>query len=172
MVPLIRVVGRSGAGKTALITRLINEINGRGYTVATIKHAPRGFSLDKQGKDSWRLAEAGAQIVVISSPRRLAVLKKPKRELSQTEIVDSFLMDVDLVLTEGYREGREPMIVVVKDPEELSSLPKGNLLAVVSKKEIGVGVPYYRFNEVKSLADLVEKKFLKTREDGAVLRDR
>ena len=37
--PIVCFVGRSNSGKTTLIERLILELTGEGYRVATIKHA-------------------------------------------------------------------------------------------------------------------------------------
>ena len=48
----IGFAGWSGAGKTTLIVRLIPELNRRGLSVSTIKHAHHGFDVDQPGKDS------------------------------------------------------------------------------------------------------------------------
>ena len=47
----IGLAGWSGAGKTTLIVRLIPELNLRGVSVSTIKHAHHGFDVDRPGKD-------------------------------------------------------------------------------------------------------------------------
>jgi molybdopterin-guanine dinucleotide biosynthesis protein B len=52
----IGFAGFSGAGKTTLIVRLIPELNRRGLSVSTIKHAHHGFDLDQPGKDSTSIA--------------------------------------------------------------------------------------------------------------------
>ena len=46
----IGFAGWSGAGKTTLIVRLIPELNCRGLSVSTIKHAHHNFDLDQPGK--------------------------------------------------------------------------------------------------------------------------
>ena len=46
----IGIAGRSGAGKTTLIARLIPELNRRGLAVSTVKHAHHGFEADRPGK--------------------------------------------------------------------------------------------------------------------------
>ena len=56
---LMRVIGFagwSGAGKTTLIVRLIPELNRRGFSVSTIKHAHHNFDLDQPGKDFTSIA--------------------------------------------------------------------------------------------------------------------
>ena len=52
----IGLAGWSGAGKTTLIVRLIPELNRRGLSVSTIKHAHHGFDVDQPGKDSTSIA--------------------------------------------------------------------------------------------------------------------
>jgi molybdopterin-guanine dinucleotide biosynthesis protein B len=46
--------------QTSLIEQLVAELKRRGLSVAVIKHCSQGFSLDQEGKDSWRFKEAGA----------------------------------------------------------------------------------------------------------------
>ena len=50
---VIGFAGWSGAGKTTLIVKLIPELNRRGFSVSTIKHAHHNFDLDQPGKDSY-----------------------------------------------------------------------------------------------------------------------
>lgn len=68
MIPIISFLGRPGSGKTTLLEVLIPLLRPKGYRIGTIKHGGHGFSLDQQGKDSWRLAQAGAEVSVISTP--------------------------------------------------------------------------------------------------------
>ena len=56
---VVHIVGKSGAGKTRLVTRLVRELRRRGYSVGTVKHASHGFDPDRRGKDSWRHFAAG-----------------------------------------------------------------------------------------------------------------
>jgi molybdopterin-guanine dinucleotide biosynthesis protein MobB len=52
MIPIISIVGKSDAGKTTLIEKLVVELKRRGYRVATIKHDAHQFEIDHPGKDS------------------------------------------------------------------------------------------------------------------------
>lgn len=51
-IPVISVVGKSDAGKTTLLIKLLPELKRRGYRVATIKHDTHGFDIDRPGKDT------------------------------------------------------------------------------------------------------------------------
>jgi molybdopterin-guanine dinucleotide biosynthesis adapter protein len=70
----IAFTGRSGAGKTTLVERLVQRFTAEGLRVSAIKHAHHGFDMDTPGKDSWRFREAGADQVLVGSPRRWALL--------------------------------------------------------------------------------------------------
>ena len=74
MPPVVSIVGKSKSGKTTVIERLIQELNSRGYRVATIKHAPQGTSFDEPGKNSWRHIEAGSEATVVSSPDNVVLV--------------------------------------------------------------------------------------------------
>ena len=77
--PLFGVVGWKNSGKTTLMTRLIGELTRRGYAISVIKHAHEKFEIDQPGRDSFRMREAGACEVTLSSPRRFAL---PERALA------------------------------------------------------------------------------------------
>ena len=76
MPPILFIVGKSQAGKTTLIEKLIPQLKKRGYKIGTIKHAHHGFIVDKKGKDSRRHQEAGADTVLVASPGKIAMVKK------------------------------------------------------------------------------------------------
>ena len=73
-IPIVSIVGKSNSGKTTLIEKLIAELAGRGWRVATIKHNRHGFDIDHEGKDSYRHKKAGAKMTVVSSPHQLALV--------------------------------------------------------------------------------------------------
>src|SRR3989304_2506842 len=100
MVPVICVVGKSDTGKTTFLEKLIPELNARGYRVAVVKHDTHGFDLDKPGKDTWRLTQAGSYATVISSADKLAIIKRVDEEATLDEIAAMIGDDVDVVLTE------------------------------------------------------------------------
>jgi molybdopterin-guanine dinucleotide biosynthesis protein B len=87
MIPVISIVGRSNCGKTTYLEKLISEMKRRGYKVGIIKHDVHGFEIDQPGKDTWRHAQAGADVVCISSPQKMAMIKQVKQELSLDVVV-------------------------------------------------------------------------------------
>ncbi|MDZ4230336.1 MAG: molybdopterin-guanine dinucleotide biosynthesis protein B, partial [Dehalococcoidales bacterium] len=76
MTKVVSFVGYSNSGKTTLLEKVINELKGRGYRVGVIKHTSKACEIDIPGKDTWRYAQAGSNIVVLSSQTQMAVLEK------------------------------------------------------------------------------------------------
>jgi molybdopterin-guanine dinucleotide biosynthesis protein B len=100
---LVAIVGKSDAGKTTLIEKLVPELVKLGLRVGTVKHDAHSFEIDHPGKDSWRHGRAGAEAYVIASPERLAFITRLDGELPLVEIVGRYYGGFDLVLAEGYK---------------------------------------------------------------------
>jgi molybdopterin-guanine dinucleotide biosynthesis protein B len=112
---LFGFVGRSGAGKTTLITDIIDCLRLEGFTVSAIKRAHDGFDLDRPGKDSWRLREAGCREVMMVGDRRWALLHEYDTESEPTPLaLAQSMAGVDIVLFEGFRNAPIPMIEVFR----------------------------------------------------------
>ncbi|MDK2817752.1 MAG: molybdopterin-guanine dinucleotide biosynthesis adapter protein [Moorella sp. (in: firmicutes)] len=158
--PVISVVGKSDVGKTTLLTKLLPELKRRGYRVATIKHDTHGFDIDRPGKDTWRHAEAGADVVVISSPSKMALIEKVDAELPLDAIAER-IQNVDLIITEGYKRGDKPKIEVHRAAVsgELLCEPQ-ELLAVATDEPLAIDVPCYGLDDAAGLVDLIEERIL------------
>lgn len=161
MIPIISVVGKSGVGKTTFLEKLIVELKRRGHRVATIKHDVHGFEIDRPGKDSWRLAQAGSDSVVIASPRKLALIKRLEGEMSLSQIA-RLLTDIDIILTEGYKRGDAPKIEVSRRARGGELLCKPDeLVAIVSDQPFDLGVRQFGLDDAAGIADLLlEQGFL------------
>lgn len=159
--PIVSVVGRSGSGKTVFLEKLIAELKRRRLTVGTIKHHLHDFEIDQPGKDSWRHARAGSDTVIISSPRKLALVKRLEEEMSIDQLVRSYMQDLDLVLTEGYKTAARQRIEVYRSEqsEGLVSAPE-DLLAIVSDTKLDLAVPQFDLDDIAGVADLITRRFL------------
>jgi molybdopterin-guanine dinucleotide biosynthesis protein B len=162
MPPIVSIVGKSNAGKTTLLERLVPELRQRGYRIGTIKHNVHGFDIDLEGKDSWRHKQAGAHTVVISSPKKIAVVKDVEAEESPDSLASKYFQDVDIILTEGYKKQDKPKIEVFRSRMHGTPLCKGDehLVALVSDTSLDLCVPRFDLDDIKGLADLVEERFL------------
>ncbi len=166
MIPIVSIVGTSDSGKTTLIEKLVPELVRRAYRVATIKHDVHGFEVDREGKDSWRHKKAGAHTVVISSPRKLAVIRDVDHDAELSELRDKYIRDVDLILSEGFKRNPHPKIEVFRKEKrrELLCTPEDNLLALASDQPFDIGVPCFGLDDAPGIVDLIERKFLTGKE--------
>jgi molybdopterin-guanine dinucleotide biosynthesis protein B/molybdopterin-guanine dinucleotide biosynthesis protein len=165
--PAVSIVAKSGTGKTTLLEKLIAELKTRGYRVGTVKHDAHSFSIDHEGKDSWRLTRAGADTMVITSPDKIAMVKQhsPEREPLLAETIDRYCSDLDLVLTEGFKHGSLPKIEVHRQARSAQLLCRGenhdpHLIAVASDQPLDLDVPVFDINDSKGLVELIVSRFL------------
>lgn len=106
-IPVIGFAAYSGTGKTTLIEKILRILKAQGYRVAVMKHDAHGFEMDREGKDSWRFSQAGADIMLLSSAEKTAIIEERPRSFSQNL---SMIHDVDLILVEGYKQEQIPRI--------------------------------------------------------------
>ncbi len=164
--PVISIVAKSGTGKTTLLEKLIAEMKRRGYRVGAIKHDAHSFSIDHEGKDSWRLTQAGADTMLITSPAKIAMVKQNQgKEPDLDETVATYCRDVDIVLTEGFKRSSMPKIEVHRRERSATLLCRGaeydsTLIAVASDEPLEIDVPAFDINDATGLCDLIETKFL------------
>jgi molybdopterin-guanine dinucleotide biosynthesis adapter protein len=107
------IAGHSGMGKTTLLERILPVLRSRGLVVSLIKHSHKDLDIDRPGKDSYRLREAGCQELILMGRHRWALM----HELSEdTEPSLAYLLSklqaCDLVLIEGFKQGDFPKLEV------------------------------------------------------------
>lgn len=165
--PVVSIVAKSGTGKTTLLEKLIAELKRRGYLVGAVKHDAHSFSIDHEGKDSWRLTAAGADTMLITSPAKVAMVKQnpPGEEPALTDTIANFCSNLDIVLTEGFKRSSMPKIEVHRRERSDKLLCRGeehdpSLFAVASDSPLELDVPVYDINDASGLCDLIVEKFL------------
>ena len=160
MTPIISIVGKSESGKTTLIEKLIPELKKRGYRIGTIKHALHGFQIDREGKDSFRHKAAGADTVIVASPESIAMVQNGSSETLDSVL--KYFSDMDIVITEGYKRENKPKIEVFRKEKHREPLCRddNNLVALVTDDDMDLNVPRFGLEDIKGLADFIEKKFL------------
>jgi molybdopterin-guanine dinucleotide biosynthesis protein MobB len=165
--PVVSIVAKSGTGKTTLLEKLIVEMKQRGFRVGAIKHDAHSFNIDHEGKDSWRLTQAGADIMLITSPEKITMVKQHAKEQEPTlaETVATYCKDIDIVLTEGFKRSTMPKIEVHRRERSEKLLCRGeeydpSLIAIASDSPLEVDVPLYDINDTQGLCDLIVKRFL------------
>lgn len=151
--PVVGFVGVSGSGKTTLITAVLPLLRAEGLRVAVLKHAHCGFDMDRPGKDSFRVREAGASEVLIASRTRWAHLGEFEDDLAEPpfrELLERFdPVRVDFVLAEGFAREAYPKIEVHRPA--LGEPPRcwpgdPNIIAVATNAPLAVARPVRRLD--------------------------
>jgi molybdopterin-guanine dinucleotide biosynthesis protein MobB len=165
MKTIVSFVGKSGSGKTTLLEKVIAELKKRGYKVGIIKHSHHNNDLDTAEKDTWRFTKAGTEFSAINSLDHLAVYRQMEDFFDPEDFSNFILWDYDILLTEGFKGSRYPKIEVHRSEQgkDLVTDP-GLLLAVVTDEPLNVNVPQLNREEVKGIADILEKTILSHRE--------
>jgi molybdopterin-guanine dinucleotide biosynthesis protein MobB len=165
---VIGVVGGKKSGKTTTIEALTKELSKRGYKIAVAKHIKEpNFTVDTEGKDTWRYAQSGARLVVAASAREIAVIEKTQAELSLREILER-CKNVDVVFLEGFRNlvaGDRTIhkIVIAKSAQDIEEAveafePIMAFTGPFPASKLNPRIPYIDIlTHSKKMADLVEK---------------
>ena len=161
MIPIVSFVGKSNVGKTTFLEKVVAELKRRGYRVATLKHDTHGFELDQPGKDTWRLARAGSDVVLISSPDKVAAIARTDHDLSPDEVEAKLVRDVDILLTEGYKRGDKPKIEVSRREKGSDLLcQEGEMLAIASDQSFSLNVPQFGLDDASGVVDLLVREVI------------
>jgi molybdopterin-guanine dinucleotide biosynthesis protein B len=165
-IPFVSIVGKSNVGKTTFLEKLIRVLKDRGYRVAVIKHDCHGFDIDHPGKDTWRMAQAGSDVVVISSPNKVAMIKTTDEELSLDQLEAQIMGGADIILTEGYKRADKPKIEISRAAVSHQLLcSKEELLAVVTDQHFDIDVPFFGLDDARGVADYLVGHVLTRKED-------
>jgi len=159
--PIFGVVGWKNSGKTTLIANLIRELTQRGFAVSVIKHAHAKFEIDYPGRDSFKMREAGARQVMLSSPRRFALMHElgDAPEMTFEELLP-YAGPCDLVLVEGYKREAYPKIEIRREgaaSREPLSAKCPQVVAVVSDRPDNEQdeLPVFHVDAIGPIVDLI-----------------
>lgn len=160
-VPIVPFVGRSDVGKTTFLEKVIAELKRRDRRVATVKHDAHSFEMDHPGKDTWRHRQAGSDVVVISSPEKLAVIERVDQEQTLDQIAARYIGNVDIILAEGYKRSKKRKIEISRREVGTELLcAEEELLAVVSDQKFPISVPHFGLDDAAGVVDLLEEKVI------------
>ena len=157
MPPVYSFIAWSGTGKTTYLEQLIAALKARGVRVAAVKHDAHRLSLDREGKDSWRFAQAGAELVAVADAEKCAVMEY--RPVRLSELLERF-HDVDIVLVEGWHEeAGNPILLHRAAAGKPPKLPPADCFAVVSDGSLDAGGrPCFPLDDAAPLADFLLKQ--------------
>ena len=102
---------------------MIKAFKQEGLKIATIKHDAHTFEIDHEGKDTWKYAESGSDIILINSREKLAWIEKLEVPVTFEQVVLK-IDQVDIIFVEGYKYEFPPKILVVRRETDLALLSK------------------------------------------------
>jgi molybdopterin-guanine dinucleotide biosynthesis protein B len=169
-MPIIAVVGSRKSGKTTTVETIVRGLTQKGYRVTTAKHIPEtNFTIDTEGKDTWRHAKAGAHTVVSVAPNEVAIIKKvDTAKYRLDEITKECPEDADVTILEGFTKlvAQDPSVlkvVTVKAVDEIRKAtdrfePILTFAGSIKTQEVPPRVPYIdALKQPEEMIEFVEK---------------
>ncbi len=166
-VPVLGIAAFSGTGKTTLLIQLIPLLKRRGLRIGLIKHSHHSFDIDHPGKDSYKLREAGANPVMLSSKLRRAVItehENPSEPVLSEQLQHLDLSNLDLVLVEGFKRERFPKIELHRPSlgKPLLYPNDDSVIAIATDSRLAVEpeIPVLDINRPDQVAEFILEDFL------------
>lgn len=155
-IPVLVFAAYSGAGKTTLLEKVIRALKNRGLRIAVIKHDGHDFEIDREGKDSRRFTQAGADISVISSAAKTALIEQRSLSFAQAA---AMVHDVDLILVEGYKHEPLTQIGICRQASGKGfTADISRYTAVVTDVDIGdADISRFGFDDIEELTEFIMK---------------
>ncbi|MCF8158993.1 MAG: molybdopterin-guanine dinucleotide biosynthesis protein B [Burkholderiaceae bacterium] len=154
----------SGIGKTTLLTQLIPALIQKDLRISVVKHAHHEFDIDHEGKDSFKLRQAGAVQMMVASRQRWALMTELVRTLhteNEPNLVHLLAqMDctlTDLVLAEGFKHEAIPKIEVHRAAfgSPLLASEDANIIAIATDTPLSIATPQIDLNDINSIAAFI-----------------
>jgi molybdopterin-guanine dinucleotide biosynthesis protein B len=152
----VAFTGPSNSGKTTLIEK-IAKILVKDFKVVIIKHDPKDKAVfDKEGKDSHKFFNTGADVVV-TSPTRNTMFSHESKKVD--EIID-MLDDFDYLLVEGLKSIPLPRVAIFRNKIDNSYFEYSDILAIDNSIDISTipnGMSHLDLNNPESIIEWIEK---------------
>jgi len=150
----VAFTGPSNSGKTTLIEKIAKRLISS-YKIAIIKNDPSDKAkFDKEGKDSYKFFQTGAEVVV-TSPTRTTYFSH--RQKSLDEIVD-MIRDFDILLVEGLKYLPLPRIAVFRGEVDESYFRYVKAVAIddsIDKTQIPSNIEILNLNNIDEIIEWV-----------------
>lgn len=157
--PIISFVAKgTNSGKTYLMEKLVGEFKARGKKVTAVKHGTHRMEVDKEGKDTWKFAQQGADRIILFSDRALLLYELKEPDLDH--LVSLAREGSDIVLVEGFKSGPFKKIEVFNpalyDTPLCLEEPGDDYIAIVSREYTEANLPWFSFEDVRGICDFIE----------------
>jgi len=154
----VAFTGPSGSGKTTLVEKVAKVLI-REREVAIIKHDPKDKAIfDKEGKDSHKFSQIGAEVVV-ASPTRTTYFSQRNKKLD--EIIRLFNR-FDILLVEGLKTLPLPRVAIFRNTIEESYLDYSEAIAIddtinIEEYTIPSHIDILDLNNVNQIIEWIDK---------------
>lgn len=164
-LPMLGISAFSGTGKTTLLTQLLPRLRQKGLRVAVIKHAHHRFDIDKPGKDSYEIREAGASQMIVASKNLLALMQTPLAERDEPQLAECLArLDydaLDLVLVEGFKQANFAKLELHRPSlgKPLLANEDPHIIALATDTAVSVNrdLPVLDLNDIGKIAEFIEE---------------
>lgn len=154
--PTVAFVAKSGTGKTTFLERLLPELAALGLRVGVVKHHAHPTPFDLPGKDTYRLEEAGAAIVLGACPVQVAVFRRENGSGDLDGVIAEHLGGMDLVLIEGFKRGSYPKVELHRSSWSADLLCEDEeLLAIITDEPLPRRSPQHGWDDLAAVARLL-----------------
>lgn len=172
MIPVVlSVIEKNGSLESRVLETLISLLQKRGLRIGVIKYwGKEGGESAPLVQDTSRYRNQGAETVMMAGKRQLAFSSNLFTEIPVEKLLFMF-QDYDLVLLDGYTDVPFPKIEVYQ--QEAAVPPRSaqdNILATCSARPAVGRAPHFGFDQLASLASLIEEKFFTNQNGGGLKR--
>ena len=130
-LPAFGICGWSGSGKTTLIERVIPSLHRKGLKIAVVKHDVHGIDVDPAGKDSDRIFQTGADVLLQGPGEGLLRIHPGRAESTQPSW--PLGREYDLILVEGHSGTALPKVWLLSDGGAAAPPGLSQVAAVLSR---------------------------------------
>lgn len=156
-IPLLAISGYSGTGKTTLLKKIIPLLLQKNIRPGLIKHTHHNIDIDKPGKDSYELRQAGSVQTMIACDNRWALMtESPYSDF--TYLANQFDPEkVDIILMEGFKQESINKIVVYRRAiaKPLKPLLDKYVIALASDHPEPVDIKLLDINDTNTIVDFI-----------------
>lgn len=153
----IAFTGQSNSGKTTLVVKVSSILQDNGFKVAIVKHDPKDkATFDREGKDSFKFSQTGADVAVVSSTRTTYF----KQTESTIEDMIEMFGDFDYLLVEGLKTLPLPRIAVIRERIDERYFEVSDAVAIdetIDKNEIPQECEILDLNDPEMIIQWIEK---------------
>lgn len=153
----VAFTGPSNSGKTTLIVKLSTLLQEKGYKVCVVKHDPKDKAqFDKEGKDSYKFTQTGADVAVIS-PDKTTFFKQSTSTID--DIINMFA-EFDYLLVEGLKTLPLPRIAIFRNKLDENYFNISDAIATddsIEKSLLSTSSEHLNLNDIIQIVQWINK---------------